>query len=195
MPRPTTSPSRDDGVTIACPICTRPFVPVGRQRVCSAACRQAAYRRRQQAQVPAMCCHPSGHAARGRSISAPRVRRATWAPSAVRSAACSASGSGPAGSVLRAMSRSPSPTSSTAWEVVPDGARQDQHRPPPAHGRRLRPPIEPDPARAQSGVHDPPVPARRPGHALGWAAALVQVIDEDLGAPPAASPSVSASPT
>lgn len=41
-----TSPSRDDSVTIPCPVCTRPFVPSGRQRVCSAACRQAAYRRR-----------------------------------------------------------------------------------------------------------------------------------------------------
>ena len=58
MPRPTTNPSRDDGVTTTCPVCTRPFVPVGRQRVCSAACRQAAYRRRQQAQVPAVVLPP-----------------------------------------------------------------------------------------------------------------------------------------
>jgi len=43
------SPSRNDGVTIRCPICRGRFIPVGRQRVCSAACRQAAYRRRHAA--------------------------------------------------------------------------------------------------------------------------------------------------
>jgi hypothetical protein len=58
MPQLPTTPSRDDGVTIACPICTRPFVPVGRQRVCSAACRQAAYRRRQQAPLPPLALPP-----------------------------------------------------------------------------------------------------------------------------------------
>jgi len=42
----THSPLHNVGVTIPCPICTRPFTPVGRQRVCSAACRQAAWRRR-----------------------------------------------------------------------------------------------------------------------------------------------------
>jgi hypothetical protein len=42
----TTPPSRNDGVTIPCPVCGLPFTPVGRQRVCSAACRQAAWRRR-----------------------------------------------------------------------------------------------------------------------------------------------------
>ena len=47
-----------DGVTTTCPVGTRPFVPVGRQRVCSAACRQAAYRRRQQAQVPVVVLPP-----------------------------------------------------------------------------------------------------------------------------------------
>jgi hypothetical protein len=39
-------PSRNVGVTRACPVCERPFSPVGRQRVCSAACRQALWRRR-----------------------------------------------------------------------------------------------------------------------------------------------------
>jgi hypothetical protein len=61
MPEPTfapTRPSRDDGVTIACPVCGRRFVPVGRQRVCSAACRQAAYRYRQQASVPPLILPP-----------------------------------------------------------------------------------------------------------------------------------------
>jgi hypothetical protein len=42
----TIPPSRNDGVTIPCPVCERHFLPTGRQRVCSAACRQAAFRRR-----------------------------------------------------------------------------------------------------------------------------------------------------
>ena len=42
----TRIPSRNVGVTIACPVCGQPFAPVGRQRVCSAACRQTAWRRR-----------------------------------------------------------------------------------------------------------------------------------------------------
>jgi len=40
------SPSRNDGVTTPCPICGGSFRPVGRQRVCSAACRQALWRQR-----------------------------------------------------------------------------------------------------------------------------------------------------
>lgn len=39
-------PSRDVGVTMNCVICGNPFTSVGRQRWCSHACRQAAYRRR-----------------------------------------------------------------------------------------------------------------------------------------------------
>lgn len=41
------TPQRDDGVTTACPACGQRFTPTGRQRFCSHACRQAAYRRRQ----------------------------------------------------------------------------------------------------------------------------------------------------
>jgi hypothetical protein len=40
------NPVRNDGVTIPCPVCGLPFIPVGRQRVCSGACRQALWRRR-----------------------------------------------------------------------------------------------------------------------------------------------------
>jgi hypothetical protein len=54
----TTTPSRNDGVTIRCPVCERPFLPVGRQRVCSAACRQAAYRRRQASAVQPLSVPP-----------------------------------------------------------------------------------------------------------------------------------------
>jgi hypothetical protein len=50
--RPRAAPSRNDGVTTLCPICQRAFVPRGRQQVCSAACRQALWRRRHPS-VPA----------------------------------------------------------------------------------------------------------------------------------------------
>ena len=53
MDRPA-APSRNDGVTIACPSCTRPFAPVGRRRFCSDACRQAAWRRRRPTPLPAI---------------------------------------------------------------------------------------------------------------------------------------------
>lgn len=52
------APCRNDGVTIICPRCRRPFTPVGRQRFCSAACRQAAWRQRHPAPVPALPPHP-----------------------------------------------------------------------------------------------------------------------------------------
>ena len=48
--RPSTgpdAPSRNDGVTIPCPICHQAFRPAGRRRFCSDACRQAAWRARQ----------------------------------------------------------------------------------------------------------------------------------------------------
>jgi hypothetical protein len=48
------TPSRNDGATIACPRCGRPFRPVGRQRVCSTACRQALWRRRQAQPQPVL---------------------------------------------------------------------------------------------------------------------------------------------
>ena len=45
-------PVRNVGVTTPCPVCRLPFTPVGRQRVCSAACRQADWRRRHGAPLP-----------------------------------------------------------------------------------------------------------------------------------------------
>lgn len=49
-------PSRDDVVTMAtgrpCPLCGRTFQPRGRQRWCSAACRQAAFRGRHFDRLP-----------------------------------------------------------------------------------------------------------------------------------------------
>jgi hypothetical protein len=44
-----TAPARDDNVTTttaACPVCGTPFSPVRRQRYCSPACKQKAFRRR-----------------------------------------------------------------------------------------------------------------------------------------------------
>ena len=46
---PPESPSRNDGVTIACAFCGRHVPPAGRRRFCSDACRQAAFRERQRA--------------------------------------------------------------------------------------------------------------------------------------------------
>jgi len=43
------SPSCHDAVTMTCPVCQRPFTPVGRQKYCTEACRAAAYRRRRDA--------------------------------------------------------------------------------------------------------------------------------------------------
>ncbi len=40
------APSCHDPVTMHCPICQHAFVPTGRQKYCSDACRAAAYRRR-----------------------------------------------------------------------------------------------------------------------------------------------------
>jgi hypothetical protein len=48
------SPRRDDDVTTtpaACPVCGTPFIPAGRQRYCSPACKQKAFRRRRPAPV------------------------------------------------------------------------------------------------------------------------------------------------
>ena len=47
-------PVRNVGVTTPCPVCGRPFTPVGRQQVCSAACRQALFRRRHAAPLPSL---------------------------------------------------------------------------------------------------------------------------------------------
>lgn len=46
------TPLRNDGVTTPCPVCGLPFTPAGRQRACSAACRQTAWRRRHAPPVP-----------------------------------------------------------------------------------------------------------------------------------------------
>ena len=52
------TPSRNDGVTTPCPVCGRSFAPVGRQRFCTDACRQAAWRRRHPVRLPAVPARP-----------------------------------------------------------------------------------------------------------------------------------------
>ena len=47
-------PWRNDGVTMTCGVCGRTFVPSGRRRFCSDACRQTAWRRRQPALLPVL---------------------------------------------------------------------------------------------------------------------------------------------
>ena len=47
-------PSCHDSVTMTCPLCQRSFTPIGRQKYCSDACRAAAYRRRRDANRPAL---------------------------------------------------------------------------------------------------------------------------------------------
>lgn len=56
------SPSRNDGVTIACALCGRTFARSGRRRFCSAACRQAVWRQRHPpllSQIPARSPRPT----------------------------------------------------------------------------------------------------------------------------------------
>ena len=53
-PCPSPPPSCHDAVTTICPRCQRAFTPVGRQKYCSGACRAAAYRRRRDADRPAV---------------------------------------------------------------------------------------------------------------------------------------------
>ncbi len=47
-------PSRNDSETTRCALCGTAFQPIGRQRFCGAACRQAAWRRRHPPQLPAI---------------------------------------------------------------------------------------------------------------------------------------------
>jgi hypothetical protein len=57
------TPVRDDPATMACPSCGQGFVPVGRQRYCSTACRQWAWRRLKAAPVV-----PAGPVARSSTV-------------------------------------------------------------------------------------------------------------------------------
>lgn len=56
----TKVPSRNDPETLACPVCTAVFAPVGRQRYCSPACRQAGWRARHSMPATAPVVVPAG---------------------------------------------------------------------------------------------------------------------------------------
>jgi hypothetical protein len=51
-------PVRDDGATIACPVCGGQFEPEGKKRFCGTTCRQAAWRRRNAAPVDPVVAKP-----------------------------------------------------------------------------------------------------------------------------------------
>lgn len=51
---PLEPPSRNDGRTLPCVVCGRPFPRCGRRVFCSGACRQMAWRRRQPTPLPAV---------------------------------------------------------------------------------------------------------------------------------------------
>ena len=60
-PASPASPSRDDSVTTrTCPACGQPFTPSGRRRWCSAACKQAAWRRKRSPAAPLPPVPPPG---------------------------------------------------------------------------------------------------------------------------------------
>jgi hypothetical protein len=60
-------PWRHDSVTTTCPACGRPYVPKGRQRWCSDACRAAAYRWHKSAAGPSVVL-PSPRPRRPRTV-------------------------------------------------------------------------------------------------------------------------------
>ena len=51
---PSRNDTRNDSGPRFCPVCQQPFVPRGRQQVCSAACRQTAWRRRHPPLAPSI---------------------------------------------------------------------------------------------------------------------------------------------
>jgi hypothetical protein len=52
-------PLRHDAVTIPCPRCGQPFVPTGKRRYCTDACKAAAYRRRHHAATAPIALPPA----------------------------------------------------------------------------------------------------------------------------------------
>ena len=132
----TSTPSRNDDVTILCPVCqVRRFVPIGRKRVCSPACRQAAFRRRHSAADDPLVVPPQPtRDAIAPSINVRHATPAILACSDVPNAACFADGWAPVGCARNVVNRSPSPTCSMAWVTRHDAGRQDQRGPPSAPG-------------------------------------------------------------
>lgn len=55
------TPSRNDDVTMLCPVCHTAFAAVGRRQYCCDACRVAAHRRRHQPTPTPRALPPAGH--------------------------------------------------------------------------------------------------------------------------------------
>ena len=111
----STNPSRNDGVTVLCPVCRRRrFVPSGRKQESKCVPRRAAKRCFVAVTQPLAAHWWSRHIAHGvtrPSTSVRPVRRATLVPSVAPNAAFFVSGSVPAGCARSVASRSPSPIS------------------------------------------------------------------------------------
>ncbi len=58
----------NDAVTIPCPACASPFVPAGKRRYCSDACRVAAHRRRHRAPDARQVLAPPGEPRRAHTV-------------------------------------------------------------------------------------------------------------------------------
>jgi hypothetical protein len=56
--RPTRPWRNDNKTTTDCPVCGNPFTPIRRQRYCTPACRQAAWRDRHQSPKPVVALPP-----------------------------------------------------------------------------------------------------------------------------------------
>lgn len=62
------TPSRNDAVTIPCPVCASPFVASGKRRYCGDACRVAAHRRRHRVVEQPVTLPPPGEPRRLRTV-------------------------------------------------------------------------------------------------------------------------------
>jgi hypothetical protein len=113
--QPEIGSRNDDGTTTACAVCRRSFQRIGRQRFCSAACRQMAWRRRHPTPQPVI--PPRSTHDQAPSTNAQRVGPALWATNIARTAAASAAASVRVDSARRVTNRSRSPISSSR-EVI-----------------------------------------------------------------------------
>ena len=81
------TPSRNDCVTITCPVCQQPFTRRGKRRWCSGACRAAAWRRRHQVAGPVLAVPAVALVGLSPCTSARAAGHGPWASSAARTVA------------------------------------------------------------------------------------------------------------